>query len=245
MFIKLLSCFSLLSLLFVSTGWSQTRAIRPVKLQVPSGGSVDLYQGSYALVIGVSKYQDNAWIDLNSVQADVDAVMRTLEEQGFIVQTVMNPTESMLRDQFEDFIDAYGYEPENRLLFYYAGHGHTQERNGRQFGYLVPADAPDPYSNKREFSRKALKMEQIRSWARQIESKHALFVFDSCFSGSVFQSRAALVPEDISFSTTKPVRQFIAAGTADQTVPAESVFRPLFIRGINGKADYDKDGYVT
>ncbi len=245
MLYKQLICSLLLTLLFVSTGWSQTRAIRPVKLQTPSGESVDLYQGSYALVIGVSKYQDNAWIDLNSVQADVEAVRGALEGQGFIVQTVMNPTESMLRDQFEDFIDAYGYEPENRLLFYYAGHGHTQERNERQFGYLVPADAPDPYSNEREFSRKALKMEQIRSWARQIEAKHALFVFDSCFSGSVFQSRAALVPEDISFSTTKPVRQFIAAGTADQTVPAESVFRPLFIRGIEGQADLDRDGYVT
>ena len=199
---------TLLMILFVSatTLQAQSRAIRPVNIQIPNEGKVQLYEGSYALVIGVSKYQDNAWIDLNSVQADVDAVRRALEGQGFIVQTVMNPTESMLRDQFEDFIDAYGYEPENRLLFYYAGHGHTQERKGRQFGYLVPADAPDPYSNERTFSKKALKMEQIRSWARQIESKHALFVFDSCFSGSVFQSRAAPIPEDISFSTTKPVR---------------------------------------
>ncbi len=242
---KYLICSLLVSLLLVPLAWSQTRAIRPVSIQIPNEGEVQLYEGSYALVIGVSDYQNNAWVDLDSVGADVKAVRETLEEQGFAVETLMNPTESMLRDQFEDFIDAYGYEPENRLLFYYAGHGHTQERNERQFGYLVPADAPDPYSNKRAFSRKALKMEQIRSWARQIESKHALFVFDSCFSGSVFQSRAALVPEHISFSTTKPVRQFIAAGTADQTVPAESVFRPLFIRGINGKADYDEDGYVT
>ncbi len=88
-------------------------------------------------------------------------------------------------------------------------------------------------------------MEQVISWSKQIESKHALFVFDSCFSGSVLQARAITVPEDISYLTTKPVRQFISAGSANQTVPSESVFRPLFIRGINGKADLDKDGYVT
>ena len=146
--------------------FAQNRAIRPVSLQIPNGEQIELYQGSHALVIGVSDYQDNAWVDLDSVPADVDAVRKTLERQGFIVQTVMNPTESMLRDHFEEFIDDYGYEPENRLLFYYAGHGHTQERKGRQFGYLVPADAPDPYSNERTFSKKALKMEQIRSWAR-------------------------------------------------------------------------------
>ena len=145
---------------------AQSRAIRPVKLQIPDEGEVQLYQGSHALVIGVSDYQDNAWVDLDSVPADVDAVRKTLEKQGFMVQTVLNPTESILRDHFEEFIDDYGYEPENRLLFYYAGHGHTQERKGRQFGYLVPADAPDPYSNERTFSKKALKMEQIRSWAR-------------------------------------------------------------------------------
>jgi hypothetical protein len=88
-------------------------------------------------------------------------------------------------------------------------------------------------------------MEQVISWSKQIESKHALFVFDSCFSGSVLQSRAVTVPEDISYLTAKPVRQFISAGSANQAVPAVSVFRPLFIRGINGKADLDKDGYVT
>ncbi|MDG2198661.1 MAG: hypothetical protein P8O70_17645, partial [SAR324 cluster bacterium] len=88
-------------------------------------------------------------------------------------------------------------------------------------------------------------MEQVIFWSKQIESKHALFVFDSCFSGSVLQARAITVPEDISYLTAKPVRQFISAGSANQTVPSECVFWPLFIRGISGKADSDKDGYVT
>ena len=43
----------------------------------------------------------------------------------------------------------------------------------------------------------------------------------------------------------KPVRQFITAGDADQEVPAKSIFTPLFIRGLEGDADYTKDGYVT
>ena len=237
----------LLMILFLSatTLQAQSRAIRPVNIQIPNEGEVQLYQGSYALVIGVSDYQDNAWVDLDSVGSDVEAVSETLEEHGFVVETLMNPTKDRLLDGISDFVDAHGYEQENRLLFYYAGHGHTQERNGRKFGYLVPVDAPDPFENEKVFYRKSLKMEQIHSWAKQIESKHALFVFDSCFSGSVLQSRAITVPEDISYLTAKPVRQFISAGSANQTVPSESVFRPLFIRGINGKADLDKDGYVT
>jgi hypothetical protein len=107
----------LVSLLLVPLVWPQTRAIRPVNIQIPDEGEVQLYEGSYALVIVVGDYQDNAWVDLDSVQADVDAVRGTLERQGFIVQTVMNPTESILRDHLQEFIDAYGYEPENRFLF--------------------------------------------------------------------------------------------------------------------------------
>jgi len=32
-------------------------------------------------------------------------------------------------------------------------------------------------------------MSQILTWSRQIEAKHALFLFDSCFSGTIFKSR--------------------------------------------------------
>ena len=68
------------------------RAIRPVSLKMPDGNQVKLYQGSYALVIGASDYQDNAWGDLSSVGEDVKAVSQALEAQGFQVQTVMDPT---------------------------------------------------------------------------------------------------------------------------------------------------------
>ena len=122
----------------------------------------------------------------------------------------MDPTEDALIEQINDFIDDHSCEQDNRLLFYYAGHGNTQERNGRKFGYLVPVDATNPYENERAFFRKSPQNETgFFSWAKQIESKHALFVFDSCFSGSVLQSRAVVVPEDISYSTIKPVRQFL------------------------------------
>ena len=57
----LLSSF-LLMILFLSatTLQAQSRAIRPVNIQLPNEGEVQLYQGSHALVIGVSDYQDNA-----------------------------------------------------------------------------------------------------------------------------------------------------------------------------------------
>ena len=117
-----------------------------------------------------------------------------------------------------------GADPEARLFVWYAGHGHTQGGEG----FLVPADAPlahDPM-----FKVTALHMRDFGGLMRLAESKHVLSVFDSCFSGSVFKTKALPdTPPHITASTSKPVRQFISAGSANQQVPAKSVFQPLFL----------------
>ena len=87
-------------------------------------------------------------------------------------------------------------------------------------------------------------MQQMEVYARRIQAKHALFLFDSCFSGSLF-SLSRAIPEHISYKTSRPVRQFITAGGADEKVPDESIFRRQLVAGLNGEADQDKDGYVT
>jgi uncharacterized caspase-like protein len=89
-------------------------------------------------------------------------------------------------------------------------------------------------------------MAQVLTWAREIEAKHVIFIFDSCFSGTVFKSKALpQVPPHISEITARPVRQFITAGSAGEEVPAKSIFLPSFVRALQGEADITGDGYVT
>lgn len=207
------------------------------------GRIVDLYQGSYALVIGQSDYAHLP--DLPGVRRDIEAVSRVLEKHGFSVTTARNLDRVGLDKAFSDFINRYGLDPGNRLLFYFAGHGHTVTRSyGGEMGYIVPVDAPNPNRDRTGFMIKAMDMQQIEVYARRIESKHALFLFDSCFSGSIFAlSRAA--PRAIDYKTGQPVRQFITSGSANETVPDASVFRTQFTSGIDGEADLNEDGYVT
>ncbi len=93
--IRLLLVLSLFTI-GIHMALAQSGAVRPVNIQIPDQGQVQLYQGSHALVIGISEYQDNVWVDLESVGADVEAVRETLEEQGFAVETLLNPTKSRL-----------------------------------------------------------------------------------------------------------------------------------------------------
>jgi uncharacterized caspase-like protein len=100
----------------------------------------------------------------------------------------------------------------------FSGHGHTREKGAK--GYLVPADAPNPNKDRVGFLRKALPMNQILAWSRQVEAKHALFLFDSCFSGTVFKAKdLPQQPPHISRATALPVRQYITAGEPERRYP--------------------------
>lgn len=218
------------------------RAIR-VLIKDREGSEVGGYQESHALLVGVSDYTAG-WPDLESVPGELELVATLLQERGFKTQRLLNPTGVELRRAFDEFINRYGFNPANRLLFFFSGHGHSR-LEGRK-GYLVPADAPDPAVDEIGFVQKAVEMAQVLTWAKRIEAKHALFLFDSCFSGTVFKARALPgSPPHISSLTSRPVRQFISAGSAGETVPARSVFVPVLIRALSGAADYDRDGYVT
>lgn len=210
----------------------------------PGGTAQELYTGSHALLIGVSTYDvPSAWAPLESIPGELDQVEAALTGSGFRVERLMNPTGVELRRRVEEFIARYGYTPGNRLLFFFSGHGYTLDKGAR--GYFVPRDGPDPLRDERTFRATALPMQQVATWAQDLVARHALFSFDSCFSGTIFRTRDRPIPQRITELTAKPVREFMSAGGAGEPVPARSVYTPLFIRGLRGDADLDQDGFVT
>lgn len=238
----------LITLLLLSAVHSATASERGLHRNVLSavtnnGQSIQLYEQSHALLIGVSDYTDG-WSDLEAIPEELDAVEDALVAKGFNVVRVRNPDSRQMKAAFEDFINDYGHDPNNRLLFFYSGHGHSDKRRG----YLVPTDAPLEEFSPKDFRRRSLDMDQILAWARKIDAKHALFLFDSCFSGSIFKAKNMPSAKDrlITGATNQAVRQFITAGSAGETVPARSTFTPAFVRAISeGKGDINNDGYIT
>jgi hypothetical protein len=236
----------LFSVLFNSISFAQTNRGVGIKVKDRSGKEreVKLYENSYALIIGNSNYK--YWDVLNGVKSDVVAVEKALKENGFLVETAIDLDSRSLSPRIEQFVRDHGYEENNRLLIYYAGHGYTQKSvsDDRELGYIVPIDSPNPTKDRVGFLRTAVDLEEIRTFAKKIQSKHALFLFDSCFSGKLVSRGEIAVPPIIEESIAYPVRQFITAGSANQTVPDESIFRRAFIRGLEGEADLNKDGFI-
>lgn len=233
----------------ISAGSAAAAAERglPVKIRASEAKDatvieeVELYANSHALVIGIDDYS-GGWPRLSNAVKDAKLVAATLEEKGFDVSLVLNAKSSELSRAFEEFFLLKGQDSEARLFLWYAGHGHSE----RGEGFLVPADAPRP-ENRGPFLLKSLALRRIGEFVRLSTSKHAFAIFDSCFSGTVFESARALPPTAITRATTLPVRQFLTSGDAGQTVSDDGSFRELFLRALNGeeKADANGDGYIT
>ncbi|MBT3202518.1 MAG: SUMF1/EgtB/PvdO family nonheme iron enzyme, partial [Phycisphaerales bacterium] len=203
-------------------------------------GEVQLYGASHALVIGIDKYT-NGWSSLSNAVEDARVVAKELERQGFRVSLKTDLKADALRTTLRGFFAIKGADPDARLFLWYAGHGHTIGGEG----FMVPADAPPDTSP--AFLVSALPMRDFGSLVRLARSKHVLSIFDSCFSGTIFQARAGATPRAITNKTTKPVRQFITSGDAGQQVRDDGSFREYFVRALAGeeKADFNGDGYVT
>jgi tetratricopeptide (TPR) repeat protein len=211
-----------------------------------AGKDIIYYKGSYALLIGVWNYEHWRKFEEKSFKEEIQEIEKCLKEQKFEVRTILNPNSQQTKAAIEKFRVDYGVDKDNRLLFFFSGHGHSRENHSK--GYIVPMDAPIPDNDEREreFLRKAISFEKIKALARDVENKHFLFVFDCCFSGAIFKTRSTPAPQYILESMANPARQFITAGRAGDPVPEKSVFIPAFVRGIReGKADTITDGYIT
>lgn len=217
------------------------------------------YSGSYALVLLASRYE--RWEDLPGVEDEARQIEERLRKTGFsVVEIVRNPTKRELERAVQRFIAAYGKGTgnRNRLLIYYAGHGdtlHPQYGNRSvPLGFLVPVDAarkPSPGEAADDFIESAVSMDQVEGWARQIEALHAMFVFNSCYSGTIFwsisRSRGGLLPVVVEEAVREPVRLFITAGNDKQEVPDTSVFLKTLLAALTWEedADFSRDGFLS
>jgi hypothetical protein len=240
--LRFLACCTML----VALASEEGRGLKPLTVTADDGTAVVRFTSHHALVIGNSRYQAG-WQQLPGVIEDVQAVRIALEGQGFAVDVAMDLTRSQLDERLSAFVAERGQDANGRVVFYYAGHGQTLRNNqGQENGYLVPIDAPVPTEgNRSAFIAKAYPIQRIKIAAQELGCRHALFLFDACFSGALFAplrgGNAAILQ-----MAAEPVRMFITSGSSDEQVPDQSIFREEFVTALNdGVADVNHDGWTT
>jgi hypothetical protein len=207
----------------------------------------NFYEKSFAVVIGINDY-DN-WPVLEFAVNDASAVAQMLAKTGFNDITTIFDKEAtqrrILSELFHTLPQKVG--PDDRVLFYFAGHGQTEEMdNGGKIGYIIPVDAGTA-----DYAATAVSMEQIRSLSSRIPAKHILYVMDSCYSG-LGLSRSSGISTQLSGYLSKVmsmrVVQIITAGGKGEQVQerqGHGLFTTYLLRALEGQADINKDGVVT
>ena len=227
--------------------FSQTeRGMKPIAVRIHTGKAINLYEASHALIVGNGNYTH--WKPLPGALQDVEEVKLALETHGFNVTLKTDLHRADFDRALAEFVLEAGRAKANRLLFYYAGHGYTRKSaTNEDLGYLVMVDAPQPIQDAVGFELASTDMKTLVTQAEKIQARHVLFLFDSCFSGTILSVRdEKKPPESISDSIKYPVRQFITAGRAGEVVPDHSDFKQAFLDLIQGRArEPFPDGYIT
>jgi len=230
----------------------EKRASTMVMPQVPEDIQKVLQRRGHALLIGQSHYARD-WDELASVRDDLQTLKAGLAPYFETVETMQDTTVSQLRDRMRGFLLGEWNMPDERLFIYYAGHGFTDfnQASRENNGYITGSDTPRYDLNPGKAIENAVPFTEIDSWNRQTRARHVLMVFDSCFSGTLFQTMGSEEEprskdlEGIRRMLGQPVRYYITSGRKEEVVTADSTFATLLLRGLRGDADFFRQGLVS
>ena len=181
----------------------------------------------YALLVGISEYQDLGINDLVQPAIDVQNLKKVLSrDYNFLEQNTFILTDPT-REELLNHLDMLSglVNANDSLLIFYAGHGFWDEKFEQ--GYWLPSDA------KPNAKASWVSNATIRDYMKGIGTKHTLLISDACFSGGLFRTRSAFNEEakltDVLFQLTS--RKAITSGTLTE-VPDNSVFLKYLLKQL-------------
>jgi hypothetical protein len=226
----------------------------------------------HAFIIGIDKYEQ-----ISPLQTAVNDARKLAEvlatQQHFLVHApLLNAKGGEIRQLLQKTLPEQ-VQPDDRVLFYFAGHGIAADGGDGPAGYLVPVDA-DPTEVKT-----FIPMEDLHQSLNALPCRHLLLILDCCFSGafkwsSNFRAIGTLMPkrlykERFDRFVLDPAWQVLTSAAYDQKAldvlhgkatgergikkvigdTAHSPFALALFEGLAGAADaridQEGDGVIT
>lgn len=204
------------------------------------------YQESWAVVVGVNCYENAS--PLEYAVRDAEKVAEALVRLGFPEGNVRllvdgDASRASILAQLQSLSDKVGSD--DRVLFFFAGHGLTRAGHRGDIGFLVPVDG------RIENLQSLVRWDDLTRMADLIPAKHVLFVMDACYGGLAVTRSARGTHRFLKDILSRFARQVLAAGKADQVVadaggprPGHSVFTGHLLDALDGGAAIGK-GVIT
>jgi len=213
----------------------------------------DIYDNSYALIIGIDKYENVRSLDYAVKDAeDIQSMLVdkfNFQQDNIVLLKNEEATQASILQEFSNITKKAN--DNDRVLIFFAGHGETIDLpDGGEMGFLLPVDG-----DKTDLYLSAIKMEELRTLSLLSDAKHILYLVDACYGGIVSVGARGLdaesTPDYLDKITQYKSRQIISAGGRGEQVieKAEwghSAFTKNLLSGLrDSKADRDSDGIIT
>ena len=231
----------------------------------------DLVIGRYVFVgIGVDDYhQGEIWDTLDNAVNDVVAVRQMLTENfGFESPDEWILTnEEATRGNIRALVDElYSLQPEDNLVFFFAGHGISVVRDDETQAYVVPVDVKARAQASGSARRQYLQIRDVLADLADLDARHVVAIFDACESGialaegSGFKTRGGSDFTQPDVLMARKSRYVITSATEEQKAfdgsddrPDNSLFTGWLLEGLRRAAegeledspDEDGDGALT
>ncbi|MDO9333825.1 MAG: caspase family protein [Dehalococcoidales bacterium] len=206
------------------------------------------YSASRALIVGINNYQHASPLGyaVNDAHAIAELLINNFgfDQTNVIVIDNTDATRANIIDSFLSFTT--NSNSDDRIIFFFAGHGHTLSGRRGEVGFLVPYDG-----NPQNVST-LIRWDELTSNGELIPAKHMLFIMDACYGGLAITR--SLPPGSMRFlkdMLLRYSRQVLTAGKANEVVadsggpiPHHSVFTGHLIEALQGKAS-STDGIIT
>lgn len=207
------------------------------------------YSSSRALVVGINTYRNASPLSyaVNDAQEMREVLITDLDfpEENIAYLVDADATKANILRAYMRFAAA-DVDLDERIVVFFAGHGHTLTGIRGEIGYLVPFDA-----DMNDLST-LIKWGELTGNSEVIRAKHMLFVMDACYGGLALtrglQAGSTRFLKDMMLRYS---RQVLTAGKADEVVadaggplPDHSVFTGHLLQGLRGDAA-SQDGVLT
>jgi WD40 repeat protein len=216
----------------------------------------------YALVIGINTYKNQS-ISLTYAVPDATAFAGTLKkiasplfEKADIrtFTTLETTTKEAITKAFEDVRQLV--KPNDLFIFYNASHGMVDVVNGEEQYFLLTSNVR--LLSSQHISKDALSHKDLVQLIGSIPAQKKLVILDTCNAGkggkeiqiALLQQTRGLTDATAVKLLQRAVGSSVFSASADTQQALEGykghgLFTYVLLEGLQGKADFKKDGFIT
>jgi WD40 repeat protein len=205
------------------------------------------------LLVAVTKYRDGALrltYPVDDARAFKEAMLKsasTLYRDTSVIQLFDDEaTRDGLSQAFAKAGELAGSQ--DTFVLYFAGHGVANEADGEY--YFLPVDFR--YRDQASITEQGISKKQILEDLLKVTAEKSILFFDTCNSGSFLSTPASrgLTEKTAVDRLKRAIGRAMIVASSDSQVALEGykghgVFTYALVDGISGKADGDRNGYVS